>query len=105
MSLNEWMNEERNILLREKFGLPLREELDNKVDFKQQTTAESDGTDMKVEEDDDEECAELKVGHPLAPEELEEDEDTDYQVNAAKARVLVSTLIEKALKNINKVGN
>tara|TARA_Y100000310_G_scaffold267837_2_gene280099 strand:- start:12979 stop:14058 length:1080 start_codon:yes stop_codon:yes gene_type:complete len=95
MSLREWMNQERGILLREKFGLPLQEEVDNKVDFKEKATAESDGTDMVAEDEElDETCA-----LPQEPEELEDDDDHDT-VYETKTRTLVAELIDKALQKI-----
>jgi len=96
MSLNEWMNKERGILLREKFGLPLQEELDNKVDFKEKATAESDGSDMAAEDEElDETCA-----LPQEPEEAEDEDNEHDVVYEEKTRTLVAELIEKALQKI-----
>jgi len=96
MSLNEWMNQERNVLLREKFGIPLKEEVDNKVDFKEKATAESDGTDMVAEDEELDEDAALAA----EPEEVNEDEETGYKLNESNTQTLVSTLIDQALQRI-----
>jgi hypothetical protein len=96
MSLNEWMNQERNVLLREKFGIPLKEEVDNKVDFKEKATAESDGTDMVAEDEElDKTCA-----LPQEPEETEDEDDEHDVVYEEKTRTLVAELVEKALQKI-----